>query len=90
MKEEERNQQLDKKKITAFYNCKTDYWTLGAILYIMDNEVRMSQQQLKPVDQWAVPRRSSGHLKEKSKSKFDETSAESDLFKDFWETLEPT
>jgi hypothetical protein len=47
----ERNQQVDKKKINAIFNCKTDYWSLGVILYIMDNEVRMSHLQLQPVNQ---------------------------------------
>jgi hypothetical protein len=47
----ERNQQVDKRKMNAIFNCKTDYWSLGVTLYIMDNEVRMSHQQLQPVYQ---------------------------------------
>jgi len=30
----DRNQQLDKKKANAINYCKTDYWSLGVILYI--------------------------------------------------------
>ena len=84
MQGKERNQQVDKKKIYAIFNCKTDYWSLGVTLYIMDNEVRMSHQQLQPVYQWAVPRRINWQLKDKGMSKFVETSACSDLFKAFW------
>jgi hypothetical protein len=30
----EKNQQVNKRKSNAIFNCKTDYWSLGVILYI--------------------------------------------------------
>ena len=47
-------------------------------------EVRLSNQQFYPIDQWAAPRKVSKLLKDKGKSKFVETPACSDIFEAFW------
>ena len=70
----ERNQEVDKKKINSIFNCKTDYWSLGVMLYIghTDNISKDIQPQLKPVNERTVPRTFCWKL-DKGKSHFFET-----------------